>query len=67
VKQSKYDTEFPPSTPSVGNVTGKKAGVADVVYVIGSNWKQRFLVKDESTGTDHRSIIVKRSGSEETE
>jgi formate-dependent nitrite reductase cytochrome c552 subunit len=36
--------------PTTGNVTGGKYAIQDVVYLIGSNWKQRFLVKDESTG-----------------
>jgi hypothetical protein len=36
--------------PVTGNVTGKKFSLDDVQYVIGSKWKQRYLVKDESTG-----------------
>jgi formate-dependent nitrite reductase cytochrome c552 subunit len=36
--------------PTTGNVTNKKFTLKDVEYVIGSNWKQRFLVKDEATG-----------------
>jgi cytochrome c553 len=35
--------------PTTGNVTGKKFMLQDVVYVVGSNWKQRFLVKDDTT------------------
>ena len=46
----KWTTDGINPDPTEANVTGKKAGVPDVVYVIGSNWKQRFLVKDESTG-----------------
>jgi len=45
----KWTTDGVNSGPTVANVTGKKAGIPDVVYVIGSNWKQRFLVMDEST------------------
>src|SRR3989337_180966 len=33
--------------PTIANGTGKTVGVSDVVYVIGSNWKQRFLVKND--------------------
>ena len=62
----KWATDGATPGPATGNVTGKPFKMEDVVYVVGSNWKQRFLVKDESTGSDHRSIIVKRSGSEET-
>jgi len=36
--------------PATGNVTGKKFSILDVEYVIGSNWKQRYLVRDETTG-----------------
>jgi len=36
--------------PTVGNASGKKFLILDVRYVIGSNWKQRYLVKDEATG-----------------
>jgi Cytochrome c554 and c-prime len=36
--------------PTVGNGTGKKFYILDVQYVIGSNWKQRYLVKNETTG-----------------
>jgi len=36
--------------PSKGNVDGKPYSLNDVVFVIGSNWKQRFLVKNAATG-----------------
>jgi hypothetical protein len=36
--------------PSKGNVTGKAFALDDVQYVIGSKWKQRFLVKNDETG-----------------
>jgi len=36
--------------PTTGNVTGKPFKLADVVYVLGSKWKQRYLVKDDTTG-----------------
>ncbi len=36
--------------PTTGNVTGKKFSMDDVQLTIGSKWKQRYLVKDESTG-----------------
>lgn len=36
--------------PSKANITGAPAKLDDVVYVIGSKWKQRFLVKNPQTG-----------------
>ncbi|HSQ03613.1 MAG TPA: multiheme c-type cytochrome [Burkholderiales bacterium] len=36
--------------PTKSNVDGKPRTLADVVYVVGSRWKQRFLVKNEATG-----------------
>lgn len=36
--------------PTTGNVTGKRFALQDVRYVIGSRWKQRYLVADDSTG-----------------
>lgn len=36
--------------PTRGNVTGKGYSLDDVQYVIGSRWKQRYLVKNEETG-----------------
>ena len=36
--------------PTVGNVTGQPFVLADVEYVVGSRWKQRYLVKNSETG-----------------
>jgi cytochrome c554/c'-like protein len=36
--------------PAKGNVDGNPRTLDDVVFVVGSNWKQRFLVKNEATG-----------------
>jgi hypothetical protein len=36
--------------PTKANITGAPAKLDDVVYVIGSKWKQRFLVKNPQTG-----------------
>lgn len=36
--------------PTKGNIDGKAYRLEDVVYVIGSKWKQRFLVKNPATG-----------------
>jgi hypothetical protein len=36
--------------PTKGNIDGKAYGMNDVVYVIGSKWKQRYLVKNPATG-----------------
>jgi predicted CXXCH cytochrome family protein len=36
--------------PTKGNVDGKPRSLDDVVFVVGSYWKQRFLVQDEATG-----------------
>lgn len=36
--------------PSKGNVTGKAFSLDDVKYVVGSKWKQRYLVKNDQTG-----------------
>jgi hypothetical protein len=46
----KWATDGATPGPATGNVTGKPFKMEDVVYVIGSNWKQRFLVKDDTTG-----------------
>jgi predicted CXXCH cytochrome family protein len=46
----KWKTDGYAEGPTTGNVTGRKFTINDVQYVIGSNWKQRFLVKDETTG-----------------
>ena len=36
--------------PTKGNIDGTPAKLDDVVYVIGSKWKQRYLVKNPETG-----------------
>jgi hypothetical protein len=36
--------------PTKGNVTGAAAKMDDVVFVVGTNWKQRYLIKDPTTG-----------------
>ena len=36
--------------PTKGNVTGKNYTLDNVQYVVGSKWKQRYLVKNEETG-----------------
>ncbi|ABL01091.1 multiheme c-type cytochrome [Pelobacter propionicus] len=36
--------------PTKGNITGKAHTLDDVQYVVGSRWKQRYLVKNEQTG-----------------
>jgi nitrate/TMAO reductase-like tetraheme cytochrome c subunit len=36
--------------PTKGNIDGKPYGLEDVQYVIGSKWKQRFVVKNPATG-----------------
>jgi hypothetical protein len=36
--------------PTKVNLTGAPAKLDDVVYVVGSKWKQRFLVKNAATG-----------------
>lgn len=36
--------------PTKANVTGAPAKMEDVVYVIGSHWKQRFLVPNPASG-----------------
>jgi hypothetical protein len=36
--------------PTKANITGTPAKLDDVVYVVGSKWKQRFLVKNPQTG-----------------
>jgi len=36
--------------PTKVNLTGAPAKLDDVVYVVGSKWKQRFLVKNPATG-----------------
>lgn len=36
--------------PAKANISGSPAKFADVAYVIGSKWKQRYLVKNPETG-----------------
>jgi len=36
--------------PTVGNVTGQAFTVEEVQYVVGSRWKQRYLVPNTQTG-----------------
>ncbi|MEW6219157.1 MAG: multiheme c-type cytochrome [Thermodesulfobacteriota bacterium] len=36
--------------PTTGNVSGKTYTFDDVQYVVGSRWKQRYLVKNEQSG-----------------
>jgi predicted CXXCH cytochrome family protein len=36
--------------PTKANITGTPAKMEDVVYVVGSYWKQRYLVKNPNTG-----------------
>jgi len=36
--------------PTTGNVTGKAYTLDDVKFVVGSRWKQRYLVNNEETG-----------------
>ena len=38
------------SGPTKTNITDKDVTLDDVVYIIGSHWKQRYLVKNELTG-----------------
>jgi cytochrome c553 len=44
--------------PSRGNVDGKPYGFDDVEMVVGTRWKQRFLVKNEATG--HHQFLDKQ-------
>jgi hypothetical protein len=46
----KWATDGSRPGPTTGNGTGKAYTLDDVQYVIGSKWKQRFLVKNEDTG-----------------
>jgi hypothetical protein len=47
---AKWATDGKNPGPTTANVTGTPARLNDVRYVIGSLYKQRFLVKDEQTG-----------------
>jgi len=46
----KWVTDGTNPGPTIGNVTGKGYMLEDVQYVVGSRWKQRYLVKNEQTG-----------------
>lgn len=46
----KWATDGANPGPATGNVTGKPFTMQEVELVVGSKWKQRFLVKDETTG-----------------
>lgn len=36
--------------PAKGNITGAPAKMEDVVFVVGSHWKQRFLIPNPTSG-----------------
>lgn len=46
----KWATDGTETGPTTGNVTKAKFKLDDVKYVVGSRWKQRFLVANEQTG-----------------
>lgn len=46
----KWATDGKTPGPAKGNVTKKEFKMSDVEYVVGGHWKQRFLVKDDTTG-----------------
>lgn len=46
----KWATDGTNPGPTKGNVTGEAFKLDDVQYVIGSKWKQRYLVKNSQTG-----------------
>jgi len=46
----KWATDGANPGPTKGNVTGAPFKLDDVQYVIGSKWKQRYLVKNDQTG-----------------
>jgi hypothetical protein len=47
---AKWATDGKNAGPTTANVTGTPVKLDDVRYVIGSHWKQRYLVKNEQTG-----------------
>lgn len=47
---AKWNSDGKSPGPTTANVTGTPAKLEDVKYVVGSRWKQRFLVKNEQTG-----------------
>lgn len=46
----KWQTDGTNPGPTKGNVTGAPFKLDDVQYVLGSKWKQRYLVKNDQTG-----------------
>ncbi|MFZ2951015.1 MAG: multiheme c-type cytochrome [Desulfuromonadaceae bacterium] len=46
----KWQTDGTNPGPTKGNVTGTSHKLDDVQYVVGSKWKQRYLVKNDQTG-----------------
>lgn len=46
----KWATDDTTAGPATGNVTGTAYKLDDVQYVVGSRWKQRYLVKNEQSG-----------------
>jgi len=46
----KWATDGANPGPTKGNVTGAPFKLEDVQYVVGSKWKQRYLVKNDQTG-----------------
>ena len=44
-----YDDAGNPG-PTIGNATKEKLSILDVQYVLGSKWKQRYLVNNSQTG-----------------
>lgn len=44
--------------PTRGNLDGKRYGLDDVEMVVGTRWKQRFLVKNPATG--HHQFLDKQ-------
>ncbi len=46
----KWKTDGTNPGPIKGNVTDKPFTLDDVQYVVGSRWKQRYLVKNDETG-----------------
>lgn len=45
----KWATDGTDAGPATGNIDGKPYKLDDVVYVVGSYWKQRYLVKEPAT------------------
>jgi cytochrome c553 len=47
---AKWSSDGANPGPTTGNASGKSYAIADVKLVIGSRWKQRYLVANEDTG-----------------